>query len=179
MWCAHPYPDQPTEIAPGTCQRCIFLGLTHAYWIWKSRGPKVCVLTSLSLVLVDYLCLRPTALDQSGSPLKLGRVNIILSVNPRTLSLLMLLPPTARSEQGRGSASWTPRLLAVTGRSPDCATKPQPLQWAQQWANPRWEETVFWRYPFLPTLRRLQVSAGAKELKRQIWLIYFPEITLN
>lgn len=34
-----------------------------------------------------------------------GEGKYVLPVNPRTLSLLMLLPPTARSEEGRGSAS--------------------------------------------------------------------------
>ena len=61
----------------------------------------------------ETYCLRSIRLASEA-----GEGKYVLPVNPRTLSLLMLLPPTARSEQGRGSASWTPRLLAVQGGLP-------------------------------------------------------------
>ena len=131
-------------------------------------------------LLMSETCLRSIRLTSEA-----GEGKHVLPVNPRTLSLLMVPPPTARSEQGRGLACCTPSSgisplnSLCTGRSPDCATKPQPLQRALQWANPRWEEGIFCRCPFLPTLGKLEVSAGAKELGRQIWHIYFPEITLN
>ena len=52
------------------------------------------------LLMSETYCLRSIRLASEA-----GEGKYVLPVNPRTLSLLMLLPPTARSEQGRGSAS--------------------------------------------------------------------------